>query len=522
MKIEKKHLSGNEAIALGAYEAGATVGTGYPGTPSTEILESFKDFPEVYAEWSVNEKTALEVAIGSSLGGKRSLVTMKHVGLNVAADPLFTASYIGVNGGLVIVTADDPGMHSSQNEQDNRHYALAAKIPMLEPSDSQEAKDFTKLAFEISEKYDTPVLLRTTSRISHSKGIVKTGKRIVPSVKHFRKCSEKYVMIPSNARPRHTEVEKRLISLEKGSEKLPINFSEISDKKLGFITSGKSYQYVKEAFPNASVLKLGMIFPLAKKKIRDFCSKIKKVYVVEELDPYLETQIKAMGLSVEGKKYLPLTGELNQDIVFKAFSKHKREEKDVMITIPHRYPALCKGCPHRMFFEVLGKYDVIISGDIGCYTLGVLPPFNAMDTCIDMGASIGAAQGFELAGGKKAVAVLGDSTFAHSGLTGVLNASYNGRKILVIVLDNGTTAMTGLQPNPLSGEKISGEMAPIFNYSKFAEACNIPEDCFRSVNAFNKEEMDQAIKELLAKDRLCLLIGKGECIILKTRKARHS
>jgi indolepyruvate ferredoxin oxidoreductase alpha subunit len=535
--MKKLLLSGNEAVALGAYEAGVTVGTGYPGTPSTEILENLTEYPGVYTEWSVNEKVALEVAIGSAISGARSLVTMKHVGLNVASDPLFTASYIGVEAGLVVACADDPNMHSSQNEQDNRNYASAAKVPMLEPSDSQEAKDFTHFGFELSERYDTPVILRLTTRISHSKGIVKPSSdpdrnRPVPG---FRRNIKKYVMIPSYARLRHAEVEHRIRRIEKAVNEWDINRVEKGNRELGIITSGISYQYVKEVYPEASILKLGAVYPLPQVIIRDFCNSVNEVYVVEELDPFLELRIRAMGIRVRGKKYFPITGELNPDLVRRPLagnghtsSKQTRKGIDAGMELPPRPPSLCPGCPHTTVFKTLQKLGLTVTGDIGCYTLGALPPFASMDTCVDMGASITIAQGIELSRGndaargkqkrKNTVAVLGDSTFAHSGLPGLLNAAYNKRNSLIIVLDNGTTAMTGMQPNPLSGERINGEETVVLDYVKLAEAVGMTRDHVRIVDAYKPKDIEEAINTLVQKNSLSLLVVRGLCVILRKRR----
>ncbi|MFC1754698.1 thiamine pyrophosphate-dependent enzyme [Thermoproteota archaeon] len=536
----KTLLSGNEAIALGAYEAGCRIGTGYPGTPSTEILEHFITFRDAYAEWSVNEKTAVETAIGVSLGGKRALAVMKHVGVNVAADPIFTASYIGVNGGLVIVTADDPGMHSSQNEQDNRNYALAAKIPMLEPSDSQEARDYTKLAFDLSEKYDTPVFIRSVTRLSHSKTLVSTPdtkntadtpSRTAYKSTRFKRDIKKYVMIPGNARPRRVELEKRLLKLFKACNTLPINTMETPNKKLGFITSGVTYQYVKESFPHASILKLGMVYPLPFKLIKEFCSQIQTVFIVEELDPYLETQIRAQGITnIHGKDTFPSIGEFNPQIIKQSLASAQclnavhsptkaLETSHSPLPIPNRPPELCKGCPHRSIFQILKDLNITVSGDIGCYSLGALPPFESMHTLVDMGASITVAQGLELAG-KPSVAVIGDSTFAHSGITGLLNAAYNKRNTLIIILDNHTTAMTGMQPNPLTGETLMGEPAFELDYIKLGEAVGIKKSNIKIVNAFKKEAVQKALVDLLDSKKLSLLILQGPCLIYHKKKMK--
>ncbi|MBN1697953.1 MAG: indolepyruvate ferredoxin oxidoreductase subunit alpha [Spirochaetales bacterium] len=530
---EKKLLSGNEAIARGAFEAGVTVGTGYPGTPSTEILESLTTYPGIYTEWSVNEKVAFEVAMGAALSGARCLLTMKHVGLNVAADPLFTASYTGIKGGLVLANADDPAMHSSQNEQDNRHYAYAAKVPMLEPSDCQEAKDFTVFAYNLSETYDTPVILRTVTRLSHSLGVVEIEES--PSrereIEGFRRNLKKYVMIPGHARARHVVVEERMKRLEKDVNGFSINKMEIADSNIGFITSGIVDTYVREVFPDASVLKLGCVNPLPGEMIREFFGRVKKVSVVEELDPFIELRIRAMGLQVEGKKYYPVTGELTPDLVRKPFQgeaaltvKTAKKGLENRISLPPRPPSLCPGCPHREFFKIARKLGLIVTGDIGCYTLGVLPPYNAMDTCVEMGGSIGHAQGIEIAGGKPegtgVVAVIGDSTFAHSGITGLLNAAYNGRRSLIVVLDNSTTAMTGMQPNPLSGQRINGEETVRLDYIKLALAFGMNEENVRIVDAYRPKEIEEALTSLLESKRLSLLVVQGLCIILKKRRRK--
>jgi len=533
--MDKLLLSGNEAIALGAFEAGVRVGTGYPGTPSTEILENLTKYPGVYTEWSVNEKVALEVALGAAITGARSLVTMKHVGLNVAADPLFTASYIGVKAGLVIACADDPNMHSSQNEQDNRNYACAAKVPMLEPSDSQEAKDFTALAFELSERYDTPVILRSTTRISHSKTVVLPAPepRRDREPARFERNIKKYVMIPAYARSRHVEVEKRMRRLEEDANNLEINRVEMGDESIGIITSGISYNYVKEAYPEASILKLGMVFPLPERIIEDFCSRVERVFVVEELDPFIELRVKAMGIEVEGKCHFPVTGELSPDLVRRplqalGFTAGKTELQTLQneVQLPPRPPSLCPGCPHRTVFKTLHKLGLTVTGDIGCYTLGALPPFTSMDTCVDMGASITIAQGIEIAEGKDrekhTVAVLGDSTFSHMGLPGLLNAAYNKRNSLIIVLDNGTTAMTGMQPNPLSGERINGEETVILDYKKLGEAVGIQSGNIAVVDAYKPGEIEEAITRLVETKALSLLVVQGLCVILRRRRERRS
>ncbi len=527
--MRKLLLSGNEAIALGAYRAGATVGTAYPGTPSTETIQEFSKYPSVYTEWSTNEKVALEVAIGASLSGARTLVTMKHVGLNVAADPLFTQSYIGVKGGLVILVADDPAMHSSQNEQDSRHYAIAAKIPMLEPADSQEAFEFTRLAFDISEEYDTPVFIRSTTRISHSKSIVNDDEKnkAVKTPEAFERDPKKFVMIPAYARARHIVVEQREKNLKDAAEKISINTTEINNKDIGFITSGISYNYIKENFNEASIMKLGMVNPIPTESIKDFAKQVKELYIAEELDPIFETQIKSYGIKCYGKDKLPILGEFTPDTIKEAVLGIKKDsEIKTNKTIPARPPSLCEGCPHRPVFKVLKELNLIVSGDIGCYTLGSLPPFSAMDICVDMGASINVAQGIEIGLGKNyknnAVAVIGDSTFAHSGLTGLVNAAYNKRHSLIIVLDNGTTAMTGMQPNPFSGKTIKGEDTSAINYEKLAEAVGIGKENFMIVDCYKEKNLDGIIKTLLNSNKLSLLIVKGVCIINKRKMSKQS
>ncbi len=518
--MERRLLSGNEAIARGAYEGGVTAGFGYPGTPSSEILENLSQYP-VYTEWSVNEKVALEAGIGASLAGARVIVTMKHVGLNVAADPLFTAVYTGVKGGLVIISADDPNMYSSQNEQDNRNYAYSAKVPMLEPSDSQEAKDFVKIGFKISEEFDTPVLLRTTTRISHSKTVVniQEPEKLNREIK-FQRNFQKYVMIPAFARKRHQEVLKRLKKLTEFSNKIDLNYYEINNTEFGIITSGVCYNYVKEVLPDASIFKLGLSFPFPDKKIREFTEKVKEIYVVEELDPYIENNLKRIGIKCKGKELFPEYGEITPSMIAKVFKKETRTGIRIDFTPPARPPMLCPGCPHRATFVVLRKLKLIAIGDIGCYTLGVLPPFNALDSCIDMGASITVAQGIETAEGdnfeNNLVAIIGDSTFFHSGMTGLLNASYNKHKIPVIVLDNSTTAMTGMQPHPGTGETLKGESTTKVDYKKLAESFGI--NFYREVDAFNISEIEKAIKEALSSKETALIVVKGLCAILAHKR----
>ncbi len=522
---DKILLSGNEAIARGAYEAGVKVGVGYPGTPSTEILENFTKYDDVVTEWSVNEKVAMEVGLGSALAGQRTLVTMKHVGLNVAADPIFTASYIGANAGMVVVVADDPDLHSSQNEQDSRHYARAAKVAMLEPSDSQEAKDFVRYACELSEGFDTPIFLRTVTRISHSKTIVETEKRLdYRHDKGFEKENiKKHVMIPAFARQRHFVVEDRMKALEEFSNRIEINKIDKGNGKIAVITAGLCYNYVKEILPEADVFKIGMIYPLPFRKLIEFCKAYKKVYVVEELDPFIEDQLKAKGITnLVGKEIMPITGEYTPELIYTAITGNKFN-KEITIDIKPfpRPPMLCPGCPHAQTFNVLNKLGLTVSGDIGCYTLGALPPYSAMHACVDMGASLPVAQGIEIAQGAEfkndVVAVIGDSTFAHSGITGLINAAYNKRKTLVIILDNSTTAMTGMQPNPSNGYNIKGEETVAINYQKLAEAIGIKSDNFREVTAYKEADISATVQELLAKKELCLMVVTGPCLIYKRK-----
>ena len=522
-EIKKMFLSGNEAIAMGAFHAGCKVGVGYPGTPSTEILENFVKNEGVYAEWSVNEKVAAEVGIGAALSGSRTIVTMKHVGLNVAADPVFTLSYMGVKAGLVIVTADDPNLYSSQNEQDNRNYARAAKIPMLEPSNSQEAYDFVRLAFEISEKFDTPVFLRPTTRVSHSKSVVCIDGTTTSSTVSigFDPNPQKFVMVPAFARKRHFAVEDRMCKLEEYAETLSVNSVEYNDKKIGIIASGISYAYAKESCPNASFLKLGMVHPIPKKKIIDFVNSVEKCYVIEELDPFLEMEIKSFGCNVIGKEIFPITGEFSPDLIKAKIYGTSEAASDIKIDtdIPNRLPALCPGCPHRTVYSLIRKYNTIVTGDIGCYTLGVMAPFKAIDTCVDMGASITVAQGMSVSmPDKKMIAVIGDSTFAHSGVTGLINAAFNRKKILICVLDNWTTAMTGMQVNPFVGETLGGDKTIQVNYKKLAEAVGIDDDNFMMVDAYKKDEVEAALDNLMAKDSLSLLVIKAPCVIYKRKK----
>ena len=515
----KRLMLGNEAVARGAYEAGVTVATAYPGTPSTEITEAIAArYDNIYSEWSPNEKVALEVAIGASIAGARSICSMKHVGLNVAADPLFTVSYTGVNGGLVIVVADDPGMHSSQNEQDSRFYARSAKVPMLEPSDSQECKDFVKKALEISEEFDCPVILRLSTRISHSQSLVEMEGKEDYKLKDYKKDFNKYVMMPGMARKRHVEVEKRMARLREFSETTSLNKIEWGSTDIGVITSGISYQYAKEAFGDVSYLKLGMVYPIPEKLIREFAGKVKKLYVVEELEPFFENQIKKMGIEVTGKELLPVIGELSANIIREKVLGEKVETNvAVNEAIPVRPPVMCPGCPHRGTFYVLKKLKLTVNGDIGCYTLGALPPTESMDTCVCMGASIGMAHGMEKARGRdfsrKTVAVIGDSTFIHSGITGLIDIVYNKGNSTVIVLDNSITGMTGHQENPTTGFTIKGEPTKQVDLVKLANAIGI--DRVRVADPFNLKEFEKVVKEEVEADEPSLIIAQRPCALLK-------
>lgn len=510
----KKLLTGNEAIARGAYEYGVSVATAYPGTPSTEILENVATYKEIYCQWSPNEKVALEVGAGAAIAGARTLVAMKHVGVNVAADPLFTLSYTGVNGGLVLVSADDPGMHSSQNEQDNRNYAKFAKIPLLEPSDSQEAKDFVGVALEISERFDTPVLLRSTTRISHSKSLVELREPMARKVNEYQKNPKKYVMIPAYGRLKHVEVEKRLTELRKFSETTDLNRVEWGDRKIGVVTSGICYQYVKEALPHVSVLKLGFTNPLPLDKIRKFAEQVEILYVVEELDPFMEEQIKAAGISCIGKEEFPLIGEITPGIIRSVVLGEQQETKQGA-SVPVRPPVMCPGCPHRGVFYTLKKLGLNVTGDIGCYTLGALPPLEAMNTCICMGASIGTALGMEKANPEladKTVAVIGDSTFMHSGITGLLDIVYNKGTVTTMILDNSITAMTGHQHHPGTGYTLSNEATHAVDVVALVKSLGI--ERVRVVDPFDLEAVEQAVREETAAREPSVIIAKRPCALI--------
>ena len=527
MKIsdESMWLSGNEAIALGAFEAGVKVASGYPGTPSTEILENLCRYDGVYTEWAPNEKVGLEVAIGASFAGARALATMKHVGLNVAADPLFTASYTGGRGGLVVVTADDPEMHSSQNEQDNRNYAFAAKVPMLEPSDPAEAKEFLKLAFALSEQLDTPVLFRITTRVSHVKGVVKKGEMEASATAiGIEKVPGKFVMLPALARKRRVAVEERMLKCRDMAEILPCNRVEEGTSKRGFITSGVSYLYVKEAFPDAAVLKLGMCWPLPEAKIRAFAASVEELYIVEELDPFLELHIKAMGIACHGKDLIPNQGELNTAIIRSAIDPSQAPALFPAIDLPPRPPNMCPGCPHRGIFFNLAKLKVFISGDIGCYTLGFLPPLSALDSTVCMGASVPIAHGMAKALGEgahdKIVAVIGDSTFMHSGITGLINTVYNNSASTLIILDNRITAMTCQQQNPASGCNIKGDPAFAIDIEALCRAVGVRHVFV--VNPHKVPETRKVLEEAIALTEPSVVISRAPCVLLPEMKVRKT
>lgn len=520
----KELLIGNAAVARGLYEAGCAVISSYPGTPSTEITEFFSKYDDVYCEWAPNEKVAMEAAFGSALRGKRSACCMKHVGLNVAADPLFTMSYTGVNAGIVICVADDPGMHSSQNEQDSRHYAIASKIPMLEPSDSQEALDFAKLAYEISEEYDTPVLLKMCTRVAHSQSIVELGER-TEITKEYTKNPQKYIMTPGNAIRRHPFVEERTKKLTEYAETSPLNRIEEGDGTydFGIITSSTSYQYVKEAFGDkAAVLKLGMINPLPVKLIKDFAAKVGKVYVIEELDPIVETHCKNIGVDVIGKDKFSILGEFSQKSIEEAFEMADKTVFSLDTEIPVRPPMMCSGCPHRGMYYVLAKNKITVLGDIGCYTLGAAPPLNALDMTLCMGASVSGIHGFNKAGGEetehKTVCVIGDSTFMHSGVTGLINIAYNQSNSTVIILDNSITGMTGHQQNPTTGYSIKGDPAGKVNLEELCRSIGI--NSVRVVDPYNLEECERVVKEELKKNEPSVIISRRPCVLLKYVKPK--
>lgn len=512
---EKVLMLGNEAFARGAYEAGCKVSAAYPGTPSTEISENIVKYDEIYAEWSPNEKVAMEVAIGASMSGVRALASMKHVGLNVAADPLFTASYIGVNGGLVVIVADDPGLYSSQNEQDTRAVARAAKIPVLEPSDSAEAKEFVKFAFDLSEKYDTPVIVRSTTRLSHSQGLVELKDRLDIEDKPYVRNVAKNVMMPGNAKGRHLVVESRELALAKDGCDFPINTVEYNNTKIGVITSGIPYQYVKEALPEASILKLGLVNPLPRKLIEEFASKVDELYIIEELDPIIEEQVKSWGIKAMGKDILTVQGEYSANMLRRAI---KGENISLLPAsdIPNRPPILCPGCPHRSVYSVLKKLKVHGAGDIGCYTLGAVAPLSVVDTTICMGASISSLHGMEKAKGKDYiknwVAVIGDSTFLHTGVNSLINMVYNKSTGTVLILDNSTTGMTGHQDHAATGKTLKGEATYTVDLEELCKAIGVPN--VYVINAFDTVKLEEVVKKALALDEIAVIIAQAPCALL--------
>lgn len=517
---EKVIMLGNAAIARGAYEAGVKVSAAYPGTPSTEISENLVQYRDsLYCEWSPNEKVAMEVAIGASMSGVRAMASMKHVGVNVAADPLYTVSYIGANGGLVLVAADDPGLYSSQNEQDTRMIGRAAHVPVLEPSDSQEAKDFMKFAFEMSEQYDTPVILRTTTRLSHSQGLVELCEKQEIEDKPYERNPQKNVMMPGNAKGRHVFVEQRENKLIEDGCDFPINKVEWNDKKIGVITSGIPYQYVKEALPQASVLKLGIVYPLPKKLIEQFASEVETLYVVEELEPMIEEQVKSWGISVIGKEIFTVQGEYSANLLRTAVLGQDLQLK-APAQVPGRPPILCPGCPHRSVYSVLNKLKIHAAGDIGCYTLGAVAPLSVVDTTICMGASISSLHGMEKAKGKDYiknwVAVIGDSTFLHTGINSLMNMVYNQSTGTVIILDNSTTGMTGHQDHAATGKTLQGDPTWAIDIPGVCRAMGIKNVI--EVNAFALKELEQVIKEEVAKDEISVIITKSPCVLLDKKR----
>ena len=520
----KRLLSGNEAVAWGAWESGVRIAAAYPGTPSTEILETLAPMPDVYAEWTPNEKVALDVAVGAAYAGKRAMAVMKHVGLNVAADSFFYVSMTGTEAALVIVCADDPFMHSSQNEQDNRHYAKFARVPCLEPADSQEARDFVGVALDISEQFDTPVLLRLTTRISHSYGVVelKGTRPPQPTEKPtYHVDTAKYVMVPGNARRRHPVVEERVARLAEFAETFAHNRVELRDSSLGIVCNGVAYQYAREVFPNASILKLGMTYPTPTKLIRDFASQVERLIVIEELDPFIEEEIRQLGIPVEGKSIFPICGELDQRIVRERAieagllpsSAHVPVVNTNKGPLPPRPPILCPGCPHRGVFHVANKLKLVVNGDIGCYTLAFLPPLGALHTCGCMGASIGVAHGVAKAGvAQRNVAVIGDSTFFHTGMPALLNVAYNQGNTITIILDNRTTAMTGHQENPGTGRTLQGAETPAADFEALAHAMGIQR--VHTVDSYNLKEVETALRDCLAANEPAVVVARRECALL--------
>jgi indolepyruvate ferredoxin oxidoreductase alpha subunit len=530
----KQLLSGNEAIARGAWEAGVAVASAYPGTPSTEILENFGRYPNVYAEWAPNEKVAVDVAVGAAYAGRRALVAMKHVGVNVAADSVFYASMTGLEAGLVIVTADDPAMHSSQNEQDNRRYAKFARIPCVEPSDSQEAKDLVGAALEISEQFDTPVFLRVTTRICHSSAPVELSEQhpVAPRRDDFPRDPAKYVMVPANARRKHPVIEERIRQLAQFAETFPFNRVEWGDTsspagRLGIVTCGVAYQYAKEIFPEASILRLGMTYPLPPELIRDFAARVDRLLVIEELDPFLEEEIKLLGITCEGKSIFPMTGEFDPRVVRQSAIEAGLLPESARVPmmaldkpeIPPRPPVLCPGCPHRATFHLLNKRKVAVAGDIGCYTLGLVPPLSAIHTCGCMGAGIGVAHGATQAGiGERMVAVIGDSTFFHTGMPALANVAYNRSDVITIILDNRTTGMTGHQGNPGTGRTLQMQEVPPLELEPLVRALGI--ERVKTVSAFDVQALDDTLKEFLKAEGPSVLIAREECALLPNARKR--
>lgn len=523
--MKREFLSGNEAVARGAFEAGVRVAAAYPGTPSTEILENLAHYEGVYSEWSTNEKVALDVAVGAAYAGSRAMAVMKHVGLNVAADSFFYASITGAEAGLVIIIADDPDMHSSQNEQDNRHYARFARVPCVEPTDSQEAKDLVGMAFNISEQFDTPVMLRVTTRIAHSSGLVELGEpqnmeRAAPP--DYRIDRAKYVMVPGHARRRHPIVEDRVAQLKAFAEMFPGNRIEMGDTKLGIVTGGIAYQYAREVFPGASFLRLGMTYPLPEQLVRDFAGRVERLVVIEELDPFIEEEIRLLGIPVEGKSIFPICGELDQTIVRQSALRAGLlppppspaiEQKEPAGALPARPPLLCPGCPHRGVFVATNKLKLVVNGDIGCYTLGFLPPLAALHSCGCMGAGIGVAHGVSKAGiAQKNVAVIGDSTFFHSGMPALLNVAYNQSDTVIIILDNRTTAMTGHQEHPATGKTLMGQPAQAVVLEDVARSMGIPQ--VMTVDAYDVKAVETALRECLDTTGPAVIVARRECALL--------
>ena len=515
MEQMKRLMLGNEAVAQGAWEAGLRVAASYPGTPSTEVTECLAKYPEINCQWASNEKVAAEVAFGAAMAGGRAMTCMKHVGVNVAADPIFTAAYTGVRAGLVIMCADDPAMHSSQNEQDSRYYARAAHIPMLEPADSQECKDFTKLAYQLSEELDTPVFVRLTTRIAHARSAVTLGEREEVAVQPYQKDAMKYVMMPAMARKRHPVVEARELKLAKDANTMAINRVEIRDTKVGIITSGACYQYVRDAMPEASTLKLGLVYPLPMELIADFAGQVDKLIVIEELEGLIERDIKAAGIACVGKELTGIQGELSVEKL-RAILCGAETVAAQNAELPVRPPVLCPGCPHRGVFYAINRLGLNVMGDIGCYTLAALAPLSAIDACLCMGASIGMAGGAERAQGKefsrKTVAVLGDSTFIHSGITSLIDAVYNQETITVIILDNRITGMTGHQQNPATGKDIHNQPAPQLNIEKLVESCGVNDIAI--VDPFDLKATEAALKAATAREEVSVIIARRPCALL--------